>query len=92
MNENYIKKPSETDWARIDALTDETIDTSDIPPLTEAFFARATVRQPQRTVEVTLPVDADIWEWFKGQGQQYEQRINAALRIYVEAHKAYSHG
>jgi hypothetical protein len=36
-----MSKLSATDWARIDALTDETIDTSDIPPLSDAFFARA---------------------------------------------------
>ena len=34
-----MKKPSETDWARIDQMTDEEIDTSDIPPLDEAFEA-----------------------------------------------------
>ena len=90
MNENNMKKPSETDWSRIDALTDETIDTSDIPPLTEAFFARAVIRRPRRIITVTLPIDADIWEWFTAQGQEYEQRINAALRIYAESHKVYS--
>ncbi len=85
-----MKKPSETDWSRIDALTDETIDTSDIPPLTEAFFARAVIRRPRRIITVTLPIDADTWEWFQAQGQEYEQRINAALRIYAETHKLYS--
>jgi len=35
-----------TDWARIDLMTDEEIDTSDIPPLDEAFFARAKWRIP----------------------------------------------
>ncbi len=90
MNEKNMKKPSETDWARIDALTDENIDTSDIPPLTEAFFARAVIRPPRRIITVTLPVDADIWEWFKAQGQEYEQRVNAALRIYAEAHQVYN--
>ena len=37
---------SNTDWARLDAMTDEEIDTSDIPPLTEEFFARAVLRMP----------------------------------------------
>ncbi len=91
MKKDYTKKPSKTDWSRIDALTDETIDTTDIPPLTEAFFARAVVRQPRRTITITLPVDADIWEWFQAQGQGYERRVNAALRLYAEAHQVYSH-
>ena len=78
-----------TDWARVDTLTDETIDTSDIPPLTDAFFARARLRQPRQPVAVTLHVDPDVLVWFKALGDSYEQRINAALRIYAEAHQAY---
>lgn len=85
------QEQTQTDWARVDALTDETIDTSDIPPLTEAFFARATLRTPRRPVAATMRVDPDILVWFKAQGDQWEQRVNAALRLYVEAHKAYSH-
>ena len=37
---------SRTDWARLDALADEDTDTSDIPPLTEADFARSEWRFP----------------------------------------------
>jgi len=29
------------DWARVDSMTDEEIDTSDIPPLDDPFFSRA---------------------------------------------------
>ena len=90
MNEPGMNKPSETNWERIDALTDDTIDTSEIPPLTESYFARATLRMPQQPIPVTVHVDPDVLAWFKAQGDEYEQRINAALRIYVEAHKAYS--
>ncbi len=44
MSDTPMNKPSGTDWERVDALTDEEIDTSDIPPLTEEFFKRARVR------------------------------------------------
>ena len=63
------------------------IDTSDIPPLTEEFFKRATVRLPRHTVTVTIRVDPDVLAWFKAQGEDCEQRMQAALRIYAEAHK-----
>ena len=53
-----MNKPSETDWERIDNLTDEEIDTSDIPPLDDSFFARAGVRLPQPQVSVVMHVDA----------------------------------
>jgi uncharacterized protein (DUF4415 family) len=88
MSDTPMDKHSETDWARIDAMTDEEIDTSDIPPLTEDFFKRAKVRMPKRKVAVTMQVDPDVLDWFKAQGEDYEQRMNAALRIYAEAHKA----
>ena len=89
MNTNSMSKLSETDWDRVDALTDETIDTSDIPPLTKALFARATLRPPRPAIAVTVHVDPEVWEWFKAQGGEYERRLSAGLRIYVEAHRAY---
>jgi uncharacterized protein (DUF4415 family) len=82
-----MNKPSETDWARVDALTDDEIDTSDIPPLTEELFKRARVRMPRQTVAVTVHVDSEVLNWFKAQGEDYERRMRAALRIYAEAHK-----
>lgn len=90
MNANGMNKSSETNWERVDALTDEMIDTTDIPPLSEGFFTRATLRMPQQFTTVTVQVDSDIWAWFEAQGDECEQRLNAALRIYAEAHKAYS--
>jgi uncharacterized protein (DUF4415 family) len=90
MNANDTKKHSKTDWARVDALTDDSIDTSDIPPLTEPYFARAKLRLPRHLVAVTVHVDSEVLAWFKAQGEDYEQRINAALRIYAEARAAYS--
>ena len=66
------------------ALPDADIDTSDIPPQTDwtaavrgAFF-RA-IEKP-----VSLRVDADILDWFQGQGAGYQTRINAVLREYME--------
>lgn len=90
MNALDMNKSSATNWARVDALNDETIDTSDIPPLTDEQLARATLRLPRPPVAVTLHIDPDVLAWFKAQGAECEQRINAALRIYVESHKTYS--
>lgn len=41
MSVRDLKRKSETDWDRIDRMTDDEIDTSDIPPLTDAFFENA---------------------------------------------------
>jgi uncharacterized protein (DUF4415 family) len=86
MSASDLKKPSETNWTRVDAMSDEEIDTSDISPLDEAFFADAKLRVPEK-VSITVNVDADVLEWFRAQGEEFHQRINAALRIYAEAHK-----
>ena len=87
MSAGNLKRPSKTDWARVEAITDEEIDTSDIPPLDEAFFANAKLRMPKGKVPVVISVDTDVIEWFKAQGSEYQKLLNAALRIYAEAHK-----
>lgn len=35
-----------TNWAALEAMEDEAIDYSDMPPLTDEFFERATLRIP----------------------------------------------
>ena len=87
MSASNLKRPSETDWAKVEAMTDEEIDTSDVPSLDEAFFANAKLRMPKGKVPVVISVDADVVEWFKAQGDEYQKLLNAALRIYAEAHK-----
>ena len=87
MSEFDMSNSSETNWAMVDSLTDEMIDRSELPPLDESFFARATWRMPEGQVIVAVPVDPDLLAWFQAQGSESEQRMIAALRIYAEAHK-----
>jgi len=68
-------------------MTDEDIDTSDSPPLDDDFFARAEWRMPEKKRAVTLSVDSEVLKWFEGQGADFQQRVNAALKIYAEAHQ-----
>ena len=68
---------------------DAAIDTSDIAPLTEDFFARA-VRNPfYKPVKhsTTVRIDADVLGWLKAQGPGYQTRINALLRAAMERTK-----
>lgn len=67
------------------ALPDEAIDTSDIPPLDERFWAnairfrdRALYRPVKRSTTVRL--DADVLQWLKSKGRGYQTRLNAILR------------
>ena len=55
-----MSNTSRTDWYRIDAMTDDDIDTDDIPPLSNEFFAKAKLRLPSSSLKkVTIDVDAD---------------------------------
>ncbi len=64
------------------AMPDEDIDTSDIPPLTDAFWKNA-VRNPfykPTKISTTVRIDSDVLLWLRGQGKGYQSRINALLR------------
>ena len=85
MKASDTKKPSKTDWVRLEEMTDETTDTSDISELGDDFFGRATWRLPQ-PVSVAIEIDPDVLIWFKAQDNSAEL-MKAALRIYAEAHR-----
>ena len=87
MSENNLKNTSQTNWAKLETMTDEEIDTSDIPPLDEKFFANARLRMPKGKVAVTVSVDKDVNEWYQAQGEESRALMSAALKIYAEAHR-----
>ncbi len=87
MSESDMNKPTKTNLERLDAMTDDLIDTSDIPPLTDKFFTTAHWRKPRPTVKVTVEVEPEVAEWFRAQGSDYERYLTAALRIYAQAHQ-----
>lgn len=88
MKGKIMNNTSKTDWARIDAMTDDDIDTSDIPPLTDEFFAKAKLRMPTKSTDtVAVTVDTETLLWFRSKGEDAEQHMAAALRIYADAQK-----
>jgi uncharacterized protein (DUF4415 family) len=92
MRKSATSRKSLTDWARVDAMTDEDIDLSDSPEVSPEMFARAVLRgglKPvPKKVQLTLRVDSDVLDWFKARGRGYQTQINALLRAYMEAHKS----
>ena len=76
---------SETDWERLKNMTDEEIDYSDIPPLREDFFKDARLRLPKPKETITLRIDPEVLAWYKAQGKGYQTRMNAVLRMYMQA-------
>jgi uncharacterized protein (DUF4415 family) len=90
MSNNSISSKSETDWTRLDAMTDEDIDLSDCPEVTPEMFARAIVRRgPKTQVTVTVTIDREVLAWFQAQGDKANVQMALALKIYAEANQAY---
>jgi uncharacterized protein (DUF4415 family) len=61
---------------------EDEIDYSDIPPLDEAFWARAVPNpffKPVKT-HASVRIDSDVLAWLKSQGKGYQTRMNAILR------------
>lgn len=84
-----IPPMTKEDAERIEAIRDEDIDYSDIPPLTDEFWENAKrldeLYRPQKR-QITVRIDADILEWLKNGGKGYQTRLNDALR-YVMQHQ-----
>lgn len=55
------------------------------PELDDAWFAKAVVVTPRPKQLLSLRMDSDIVDWFKGNGKGYQTRINAVLRRYMDA-------
>ena len=69
------------------AMSDDDIDFSDIPEVTDwTGWKRGKFYRPVKQ-QVTLRLDADLVHWFKaknGGARGYQTQINAALRRFVE--------
>jgi uncharacterized protein (DUF4415 family) len=84
MKNKNLPNTSRTNWDAVNSMPDEEIDYSDIPPLTDAFFERATVRIPDQHTHPFIPIDPEILQWFQDQTQDYHSLINAVLRHHIE--------
>jgi uncharacterized protein (DUF4415 family) len=87
---------SQTDWQRLNTLTDEKItraaeaDTDNLP-LDDPFFETARRLPPAALLkeakqQVILRIDADVLEWFRASGSGYQSQMKAVLKAYVQTH------
>ncbi len=89
--EEARRMKDETDYARLDAMTDEDIakavaEDPDAAPL-DIDWTKARLVLPPGKENVTLRVDRDVLDWFRSTGKGFHTRMNAVLRAYMEAHK-----
>ena len=84
MSVNDSSNTSRTDWAALEAMTDEEIDYSDISPLTDEFFENVMLRVPTSQSHNLIQLDPEVMAWFRSQGAEYKSLINSVLRRYME--------
>jgi uncharacterized protein (DUF4415 family) len=84
MNKNDLNSTSRTNWAALESRSEDNIDYSDIPPLTDEFFERATLRISANQAQNLVLLDPDVRQWFQSQGDQYKILVNKVLRQYIE--------
>lgn len=77
-----VRKRS-TELRKLAKLSEDKIDTSDIPETTD--WSTAVVGKFYRPIkqQVTIRVDADVLAWFKAQGGKYQTAVNQALREHM---------
>lgn len=91
--EEIEQMESRTDWARVDALTDEEIEQAvredpDAELLDAEWFRTAQLVVPSsEKTRINIRLDADIVDYFKQQGRGYQTRINDVLKAYVLSQK-----
>lgn len=71
-------------------MTDDEIDTSDIPEIVN--WDNAVVGEFYRPIKksITIRLDSDVVEWFKSQNGKYQSNINKALREYMQEHLSHA--
>jgi uncharacterized protein (DUF4415 family) len=74
-----------TNLKRLRAMSDASIDYSEIPRLDRSFWKTARLTMPEPKDRLTIRVDHDVVEWLRKRGPGYQTRINAILRSYMEA-------
>lgn len=82
---------SRTDWAAVDAMSEEEIEAAIASDPDEAGieweWEHAEVVIPKPKEQINLRVDADVLDFFKSQGKGYQTRMNAVLRAYMRSQR-----
>src|ERR1700726_723602 len=79
------KNPRQLTPAEARRLDATPIDYSDIPPLGDEFFTKASAAWPPPKHQLTIRLDADVLDWLKANGRGYQTRINRILRAAMES-------
>jgi len=86
------RKKGKTDWAKLRKLTDAEIDASiaNDPDWSDDWhWSDAVLVIPPKKKAISIRVDEDVLDYFKGEEPAgYQRRMNAVLRSYMQQKKA----
>ena len=79
---------SQTDWARVEAMTDEELERNiaEDPDadILDPDWDNAVLVVPAAKIPISIRLDDDVLAFFKAGGAGYQKRINAVLRSYMD--------
>ena len=91
LDEMIRRGESKTDWAKVDAMTEEELEASiaaDPDDVHEELdWSKAIKGLPPFKKHINIRIDEDVLDWFKATGRGYQTRMNNVLRAYVESRK-----
>lgn len=84
-----VHREDQTDWARVDALTDEDIkaamaDDPDWAGFEDIDWSKIEIKPFRPKQPISIRLDPDVLDYFKAEGPGYQGRINTVLRHYME--------
>lgn len=90
LHEMAARGEDRSDLARVNAMPEAELeraiaadpDWRDVP---RDWYRGAEAVVPRPKVPVTIRLDADLVEYFRGQGRGWQTRMNAVLRAYADA-------
>jgi uncharacterized protein (DUF4415 family) len=92
--DELAKMKSETDWAKVDATTQEEVERQageDEGPLSDGWEKTVIIGLPPGKEAVKLRIDCDVLDWFRGTGKGYQTRMNNVLRAFVKSRQLGEH-
>src|ERR1700730_18581806 len=82
---------SRTDWAKVDAMIEDELEASIAPDPDDVHEepdrGQGGKGLTLRKLHINIEIDADVLDWFRNKGRDYQTRINNVLRAFVESRR-----
>lgn len=88
MSNKFTSMKSMTDWEKLESMTDENIDFSDCPEITQEMAKNAVIRgglKSPKKQSLTLFLDSEIVNWYKQNEVSHQIEINNLLKEYIKS-------